>query len=142
METYSTFSTTADVGIRIGGKGLEGLFRSALNGLNLLYFNQLLSKNSTLDSPVEHHLYQFNGDSPENLLVNLLSEVVFLLQNKERVTVSFSIVHLDATHIKINLHTIALHKKPELEIKSVTYHNLEIKEDEEGILSAEVIFDI
>lgn len=142
METYSTFSTTSDVGIRISGKGLEGLFRSALNGLNLLYFNQLLSKSSTAESPIEQHLYEFHGDSPENLLVNLLSEVVFLLQTKERVSVSFNIVQLDENHIKINLHTMPLHKKPELEVKSVTYHNLEIKEDKEGILSAEIIFDI
>ncbi len=38
MEKFETFSTTADVGVKIQGKGFSGLFISAVKGLNLLLF--------------------------------------------------------------------------------------------------------
>jgi SHS2 domain-containing protein len=140
METFETFSTTADVGIRIRGKGYEGLFQSAVKGLNFLYFGTLPEPPQSVGPP-QTHPFRFRGDSGENILVNLLSEVVFLLQNEARVTVEVKVHRADDTYIESDLLTVPLHIEPELEIKSVTYHNLSIK-DERGIKSAEVVFDI
>ena len=83
MEKFDTFSTTADVGIRIQGSGYEELLQSAVKGLNLLYFDDHSFSSSASPSV---YPFEFHGDSLENILVNLLSEIVFLLQNENKIT--------------------------------------------------------
>ncbi len=140
MKDFETFSTTADVGIRIRGKGYAAFFQNAVKGLNLLYFDEPADNEGP---PVKPGLqpFEFHGDSCENILVNLLSEVVFLLQNENKTTIGLEIRQVDETYINTDLVTIPCESEPELEIKSVTYHNLGVK-NEKGIKSAEIIFDI
>ncbi|MCP5104064.1 MAG: archease [bacterium] len=141
MENYETFSTTADVGIRIRGNGYGGLFQSAVTGLNLLYFDDQKIPGNSADSSVRRQAFEFHGDGPENVLVNLLDEVVYLLQTHERITTGIEIKEVSETHVKADLLTIPCESEPELEIKSVTYHNLEVTE-QNGMKYAEVIFDV
>jgi SHS2 domain-containing protein len=138
MQRYETFSTTADVGIRIRGSGCEELLQSAVKGLNLLYFDD-----PTFSSAGSSSVYpfEFHGDSLENILVNLLSEIVFLLQNENKITIDIKIKEVNETFLNADLLTIPAHKEPNLEIKSVTYHNLKI-DRKDNILSTAVIFDI
>ena len=138
MEKYETFSTTADVGIRIRGSGYEEFLQSALKGVNLLYFDHLNFSSSGSSSV---YPFEFTGDSLENILVNLLSEIVFLLQNENKITVGLNIKEINETFLNADLLTIPADKEPNLEIKSVTYHNLKITR-ENNILSTEIIFDI
>ena len=138
MEKYQTFSTTADVGIRIQGKGYNELLQSAVKGLNLLYFDQHNFSSSVTPSV---YPFKFHGDSLENILVNLLSEIVFLLQNENKITVGLTIKEINETWLNADLLTIPADKEPNLEIKSVTYHNLKINR-KNNILSTEIIFDI
>lgn len=142
MGTYDTFSTTADVGIRIHGYGYTGLFQSAIKGLNLLYFSDWdddwapPALASLQPLPFEYH-----GDGCENVLVNLLSEAVYLLQTENKITAGIDIKEVSEIHIKADLLTIPCTMEPELEIKSVTYHNLKV-EDKNGTKYAEIIFDV
>jgi len=138
MEKYETFSTTADVGIRIRGSGYEEFLKSAVKGLNLLYFD-VDNFNSSGSSAV--YPFEFHGDSLENILVNLLSEIVFLLQNENKITIGLKIKEINETFLNADLLTIPADKEPDLEIKSVTYHNLKINR-KNNILSTEIIFDI
>ena len=139
MVKYETFSTTADVGIRIQGYGYNGLFQGAVKGLNLLYFGDHAA--AAVKGSPEVHPFEFHGDSPENILVNLLSEIVYLLQTKDRITTGIDVKEAGETHVKADLLTIPCRLEPEMEIKSVTYHNLEVK-DNNGVKSAEIIFDV
>jgi SHS2 domain-containing protein len=139
MEKHETFSTTADVGIRIQGNGCEGLFQSAVKGLYLLYFGAQC-KNTT-NRAYDIHPFEFRGDSCENVLVNLLLEVIYLFQMENKITIDINFEEANETYIKADLLTTPCDLKPEMEIKSVTYHNLRVK-DKNGIKSAEVIFDI
>ena len=138
MKKYETFSTTADVGIRIRGKDYEDLFQNAVKGLNLLYFGE---PEDTVTGGNAVYPFEFRGDSCENVLVNVLSEIVFLLQNQNKITTGMTIKAIDETYIDANLLTIPCNREPEMEIKSVTYHNLRI-EEENGILSTEIVFDV
>jgi len=138
MQKYETFSTTADVGIRIQGSGYEELLQNAVKGLNSLYFDDPIF--SSAGSPSVYP-FEFHGDSLENILVNLLSEIVFLLQNENKITIDIKIKEVNETFLKADLLTIPAHKEPNLEIKSVTYHNLKIAR-KDNILSTAVIFDI
>jgi SHS2 domain-containing protein len=137
MQDYETFSTTADVGIRIRGSGYENLLQNAVKGLNVLLFGEQIP---TAASP-SRYSFEYSGDSPENILVNLLAEIVFLVQNKNKITTALEIKEVDETYLKTDLLTIPADNVPELEIKSVTYHNLKIIRIN-GFLTAEVIFDI
>ena len=137
-EKYETFSTTADVGIRIQGRGCDGLFHSAIKGLNLLYFGDIKipeEKNHTL------YPFQFHGDGCENVLVNFLAEIVYLLQTENKLTTGITIKTAGETFIEADLHTVDCKLEPGMEIKSVTYHNLHVR-DNNGVKSAEIIFDI
>jgi SHS2 domain-containing protein len=137
-EKFETFATTADVGIRIQGRGYDGLFSSALHGLNLLYFGEI-KKPEPINA--SHYPFEFHGDSCENVLVNFLAEIVYLLQTENRLTTGITIKEAGETFIKADLLTIACSLEPEMEIKSVTYHNLQVT-DKNGIKSAEVVFDV
>jgi SHS2 domain-containing protein len=141
MEKYETFSTTADVGIRIVGEGFYGLYRSAVKGINLLYFGEEIIQDLQSSIRVEAYPYEFYGDACENVLVNLLGEIVFLLQAQNKATMGIDIKEADDTFIKADLLTIPCQREPEIEIKSVTYHNLHV-EDRDGGKAAEVIFDV
>ena len=89
MEKYETFSTTADVGIRIRGNGCEGLFQSAVKGLYLLYFDKPCK--DTTNRAHHIHPFEFHGDSCENVLVNLLSEIIYLLQVENKITIGITV---------------------------------------------------
>ena len=146
MEYYETFSTTADVGIRIAGRGYEGLLLSAIKGLNLLLFGHQPSPTSTPEAPdapdaPDVYPFEFHGDSFENVLVNLLSEILFLLQNRMQLTVSLKINEVNETYLNAELLTTPAPEEPEVEIKSVTYHNLKIKRNNDT-LATDIIFDI
>lgn len=138
MGKYETFSTTADVGIRIQGSGYEDLLQSAVNGLNLLYFDD---HNFSSSGSPSVYPFEFHGDSLENILVNLLSEIVFLLQNENKITIGIKIKEINETFLNADLLTITADKEPNLEIKSVTYHNLKVSR-KNNMLSTEIIFDI
>ena len=137
MDAYETFSTTADVGIRIRGRGYEELFQNALKGLNLLTLGcQPPGSGSTALYP-----FEFHGDGPENILVNLLSEILFLQQYQNKITTGIKFKEISGTYLKADLLTIPAEGAVELEIKSVTYHNLKLHR-KNGLLSTEIIFDI
>ena len=136
---FETFSTTADVGIHVNGRGFQDFFNCALKGLNALYYGDQLPDLSN-QPPVRIH-FEYRGDSCENILVNLLSEIVFLMQNRDMLTTSIDVKEADETYLNAELLTIPSPEGAELEIKSVTYHNLKV-EERDGIKSASIIFDI
>lgn len=139
MKEYETFPTTADVGIRIKGITYKDLFKNAIKGLRLLIFGNE-SDFKFNNSPIIYP-FDFNGDSLENVLVNLLSEVLFLLYSKNRMTIDINFEEVSGNHLKAGLVTFNLDLKPGIEIKSVTYHNLKVIK-KKGIKYAEIIFDI
>ncbi len=140
MNKYETFSTTADVGIRIWGNGYEEFFKNAIKGLNLLYFGDYPTHTVHTEN-TSHIPFAYHGDSCENILVNLLSEIVFLVQYENKFVTDIIVYEANETFLKSDFIVASLHMEPELEIKSATYHNLKIEEIN-GIKSAEVIFDV
>ncbi len=139
MKPYETFSTTADVGIRISGPNLRNLFENALKGLNILLFDRLprVPAHTSIQQK-----FQLEGDSPENLLVNFLAEILYHLQQYGKVTANVTFRELSEKHLDATLHLAPLTGTPDHDIKSVTYHNLEITTGDDNQLSAEVIFDV
>lgn len=136
---YEVFSTTADVGIDIKGDRFEEFYSNAIKGLNLLIFGFDFNK-SNRQIPLSYP-FKFKGDSSENVLVNLLSEVIFLVYSKNKITIGLQIKKVNDTSLDADLFTLKSTVEPVIEIKSVTYHNLKIIE-KKGVKSTKIIFDI
>lgn len=141
MKMIETFSTTADVGIRVRGKDLAELYSHAVKGLNLLYFGE---QDDEPHGKTEAHPYVFHGDSGENVLVNLLLEMLFLVQHKGRRITGLEIESISETDISATFRSVPLDRNPDMEIKAVTYHNLEIKKENgsPSFYSVTILFDV
>ena len=137
MRNYETFSTTADAGIRFKGRDFRELYGNALRGLNLLLFGANLRSASGCD-PVP---FAFRGDGPENVLVNFLAEVLAQAYQGEKRVAAVEFAHASRRSLAVRLFLAPCQRPPRLEIKSVTYHNLRVKE-KDGVMHAAVVFDI
>jgi SHS2 domain-containing protein len=137
MRNYEVFSTTADTGIRFKGRDFSQLYENALRGLNLLLFGVNLRK-ARGDESVR---FSFQGDGPENVLVNFLSAILSLAYQGEKRVAAIEIDCADRFALNVKLWLAACRTTPRMEIKAVTYHNLRVVE-QNGALRAAIVFDI
>lgn len=132
-------SHTADIAFELEADSLEELFTEAFN-VWLLSVAELTNFNS--DSSYEVKL---KADSLEQLLVDFLNELNFLLLVKKLLSVKVEKLIINETDISLyaDVRIIKLNESIELkeEIKSVTYHQMEIVRSE-GKYRARVVFDI
>ncbi|MBN2346720.1 MAG: archease [Candidatus Aminicenantes bacterium] len=137
MGRYEIFATTADAGIRFQGRDFAELYGNALRGLNLLLFG----RNSRPPAGGGSRRFRFRGDGPENVLVNLLSEALFLVYHEGKRVAASEFRHAGRNSVDARLLLAPLTRAPAMEVKSATYHDLRV-EQRGGILSAAVVLDI
>lgn len=139
---FKIISHTADVGIDVSGSSLEELFIEAAYG-----WKQCVIENSPTE-PLEERKIELSASSLEDLMVQWLNELNFFL------TVRQWILH-NVVDTKISLKNsggglnILINGEPVdykvheicMEIKSVTYHQLQIRKVN-GRYKTRVIFDI
>lgn len=132
-------SHTADIAFELEADSLEELFTEAFN-VWLLSVAELTNFNS--DSSYEVKL---KADSLEQLLVDFLNELNFLLLVKKLLSIKVEKLIINETDISLyaEVRIIKLNDTIKLkeEIKSVTYHQMEIVRSE-GKYRARVVFDI
>ncbi len=138
MKRYETFEHTADVGIRAFGRTEKGLFANAAYAMFDLMAD-LKSVRQTASFPI-----RLEAADREDLLVRWLSELLYLSSAKGFLFKDFSFSRLDST----SLDAVARGEtfdpsrhKMKIEIKAVTYHQVEVKEID-GRWEGRVIFDI
>ena len=139
MKNYEIISTTADTGIKCRGKDYQELLKNALAGLNGLLFEKTAWPHPP-EEPVKIPL-KLAGDSYENLTVKLLAEVLYLWEMNRQIAYEIEIIKISPTFLSGTLNTCFTEIKPAVEIKGVTYHNLQIQ-DENNHKSLKIIFDI
>jgi SHS2 domain-containing protein len=137
MRNYETFATTADTGIRFKARDFRGLYENALKGLNLLLFGPRSGSAPGCGSA----RFRFEGAGPESVLVNFLSEVLFLAYQKNKRVTAIAVTHAGESSLAAWLKLAPCLTVPKIEIKAVTYHNLRVVE-EGGMKSASIVFDI
>lgn len=132
-------SHTADIAFELEADSLEELFVEAFN-VWLLSVVELTDFN-----PNSSYQVKLKADSLEQLLVDFLNEFNFLLLVKKLLSVKVEKLILNETDISLyaEVRIIILNDSIELkeEIKSVTYHQMEIVRSE-GKYRARVVFDI
>ncbi len=139
---YRIIAHTADTGLEVEAASLEELYQEAAKG-----WKELVLENAPTQ-PVDWKHIQLSASDREDLLVQWLSELNFLL------TVRFWVLHeVAAIHIHPQAGGWQLQAKISgepfdnkrhhihFEIKAITYHQLRIRQ-ENGRYHTRIIFDI
>lgn len=138
MERYRVFNHTADLGLEVYGKDEKELFSNAAFAIFDLTVD-LYDVNA-----LEVRMITVRGSDREDLLVNYLREILYMLNGEGMLLKDFSILEIDSHHLVVEVkgepfnpdrHSI------KTEIKAVTYHQVKVEKNNKG-WKARVIFDV
>jgi SHS2 domain-containing protein len=138
MEKYDIIDHTSDVAIRAYGKDLKSLFENCALGMFDIIAD-LEGLKATVNFPLE-----CSGDTPEELLVNWLDELLYNFYTKGIIFCSFNIREISQNNLTAEVsgrHIGENRNRLKTEIKAVTYHDLNIKKTKNG-LKVEIVFDV
>jgi SHS2 domain-containing protein len=129
---------TADLGILVFGGDLEELFTNAGEAFFTIITDLRRVREST------ERIIRVESTNLEDLMVNWLGELLYLHDVDGLLFKSFSIDELRDGTMKARARGEAFHEGRHViktEIKAVTYHQIEVKE-EKGRWRARIIFDL
>ncbi len=138
MNGFEVIDISGDVGYRVWGETIEGLFVSAAKG----FYTFITSVDEV--NEIERLDIEVSGEPLEVLLIRWLNELIFVFETKGFVAKEIEILHMTDKIVKAKLSGEEFdpdkHERG-LSIKAATYHNLNI-ENKKGIWDAVVIFDV
>jgi SHS2 domain-containing protein len=129
---------TADLGILVYGRDLEELFSNAGEA-----FFDIITDLRRVREDTEKTI-RVESSSLEDLMVNWLGELLYLHDVDGLLFKSFSIDELNGGKMKARARGEAFQEERHViktEIKAVTYHQLQVKEERGGWM-ARIIFDV
>ncbi|OHB98855.1 MAG: hypothetical protein A2Z57_07005 [Planctomycetes bacterium RIFCSPHIGHO2_12_39_6] len=138
MPKYTIIDHTADIGIDVFGDTLQDLFSNA--GFALF---DIITDLSTVECKVKHSL-NIIGVDKEQLLVNWLSELLFLHDVKNLLFKNFCVNQLSDYQLNADVSGEVFDEKRHIiktEVKAVTYHNLSIIQKDQQ-WKTRIIFDL
>ena len=129
---FNYFETTADLGVEAKGKSLEEAFKEGAKGLyNIMVDIDKVDKKEKIEFEIE-------GEDLEELLYNFLNELLFYTDVENLVFSDFDI-KIEKDNNGYRLKCIAYGEKINKEkhnikeeVKAVTYHMMEVKQEEDG----------
>ena len=139
MKPYEYLEHTADMGLLVRGKDLSELLKNAAQGLF-----ETIAVVETVDAVASIKIH-LTADSVEELFVTWLDELIFRHETEEIFFKSSDIHQCSETEISATVYGESTNfNKHEVytEIKSVTYHQLEVLQKADGSWQAQVIFDL
>ena len=140
MGRSDTFDHTADLGLRVVADDLVDLFQTAATGL----FDVIVAnREEVLVVETEH--VALEGDSPEDLLVEWLNELIYRSETQHRLYSAFQ-VELDerACRLTATIGGERIDRSRHIldhEVKAATRHGVSVRKEPQGWV-AEVIVDI
>jgi len=132
---YEILEHTADLKIRVFGKTKEELFLNAVLAMG----DGLRPKIKNQKSKIKK--IKIKSDNLETLLVDFLSEVLYLIQVNKEVYTDVKFKKFSDNRIEAELTGQKVERFGE-DIKAVTYHGLEICKKPDRTLQATILFDI
>ena len=135
MKKYEILEHKADLKIRTFGQDKKGLFRNALIAMS----SALRAKAKSQKSKVKN--IKIESLNLETLLVDFLSEVLYLIQVNKEIYTNIRFKKFSDTEIKGRLFGQKVERFGE-DIKGVTYHDLGINQKKDGTWQATILFDI
>ncbi len=129
MNSFRLLEHTADMGIAAEGETLAALFQQAALGLR-----QIITACTDIQ-PSQEILVEVQGQDREELLVNWLSELLFLLESRQFLPAAFEIDNVTDYQLRARVRGETLDADRhylEREIKAVTYHQIKVEETASG----------
>jgi SHS2 domain-containing protein len=126
---------TADHALRIFGENLKELFVNAAEGMTSLMVADMSGIAGEIEKTIE-----LEAIDPESLLVEWLSELAYWAEAEMLIFKTFRIKHLTENHLVASVTGGKISALEKL-IKAVTYHNLKIKKNQQG-LGVTIVFDV
>ncbi|HYW35959.1 MAG TPA: archease [Balneolaceae bacterium] len=137
--THEILPHTADLRMRVTADTIPGLFQSGLEGLNQV----LLANFDPRKSDTTAITKTINLESPDttSLLIDFLSEVLTLSQIYKTIFHDLNITTLTAAQLRATITGQAVGAFDE-DVKAVTYHEAEIKQNNRGKWETIIVYDI
>lgn len=139
MPDYEYFDHTADIGMMAYGDTLARMFQNAAKGMVGIMFDVGEGgKERTLTVSLEHE------DNTEQLLIDWLNELLFLIETEGLVMTRFEISEITGKALKAKVTGTPMDPKVhryKTEIKSTTYHMLKIGRENDKYFGR-ILFDI
>ena len=130
---YLEISHTADWALKVWAPDLPGLFEQAANGMFAL-LQIKLQPGGWYECPLD-----LSAEDPEGLLVNFLSELLYLTEQEGLGFDAYDLA-IEDNHLS-GCATGSPVESQRKEIKAVTYHNLSIQKTEHGFETT-IVFDV
>jgi SHS2 domain-containing protein len=130
---FEEISHTADWSVRVWAQDLPSLFAQSARAMNSL------SGTVTSNGPRVKRTFESEAPDEESLLVAFLSELVYY-QEQEKLAFDIFKLEVKSKRLKVEMEgaqIVSLDKA----IKAVTYHNLQIKETDQGFETT-IVFDV
>jgi SHS2 domain-containing protein len=144
MKPYKIIEHTSDIGLEVNAPTLKELFENAARGMFAVIRGSSASFPRQAAIKKEITVKKEVVEGPEELLVDWLSELLYLFF-KERVMFSeFKVFELNNSGLRgaaFGDKIKDIEKEVEREIKAVTYHRLSVEETAEGF-RVTIIFDV
>jgi SHS2 domain-containing protein len=139
MGHAETFEHTADLGLRVVAHDLADLFQTAAAGL----FDVIVANRDAVQVVVTERV-ALEAESPEDLLLAWLNELIFRCETQHRLYTRFHVAMDDSRHLEATIGGEPIDRDRHLldhEVKAATRHGLSVR-SHEGNWIAEVILDI
>ena len=130
---FQEIEHTADWEFKVWAPDLKSLLTSAANGM------YQLSNTVLAEGPRVVHDFEICFDDQETLLVDFLSELLFLGEQQGEAFDDY-LFELQDKLIKVQVFGAPIDYQAK-EIKAVTYHGMKIQE-KEGSLEVNIVFDV
>lgn len=146
LPDFELISHTADLQIRVCGTTQAELFKHALIGMFQAigpHADNCSRINHRIVCPTFtcHHDVTIEAHDIEQLLVDFLSQALYLSDVYNQAYLDVTITHITPTRIDATLHGVTVTSFEIVEIKAVTYHNLAITQHN-GVWQTDIVFDI
>lgn len=133
--SYEILEHTGDVRLKVSGETKEQLFQDAVKGMFGILKPKIEDKVSKV-RPVNIKSSDINA-----LLVDFLSEVNYVRQVRKEAYEEVSFTRFSDTELQGELRGYAVEEFGE-DIKAVTFHELNIQKNPQGLLETNIVFDV
>ena len=135
---FEILEHTADLRIKAWGKTKEELFKNALRGM--AYVQKEEARIKKQESRITKKV-QVKSTDMTALLIDFLSEVLTQSQINRVVFFDANFKAFSDTSLEAEIEGIKVDEFDE-DIKAVTYHEAEVKQNPEGVYETKIVFDI
>ena len=131
-------SHTADIRMKVTASSLQELFLLSMKGMSNILVSDACDRQIT--SEMNKHV-EIRSNDVTYLLIDFLSDVLSHSYVDQCIYCSINWQHLDETSLKAGIRGKSFERLDE-EIKAVTYHEANVKQNKDGDWEVTIIFDI